>query len=257
MTDLTENKAQETQVSSKTRPNEPKELSKATIKRRVRLQTLFAHRAYIRSVPYISDPLFRLNVVIYALGREIGEKAEAHVNQEIKKVDNKLSGIIKELEFQLEKSEISLADSQVEYTFEVDEEILVQSPLEMRFINLLEKLDVMVRLVDTLWINLLVQTPERQKINTEWQRNITKLSNQIIEFEKTVHAQAFARREKASEAAVSKAAKATKATKVKAEKAAKVTQAPEKAEKADVNTPAVTSTPSHEPASTGTAPTTA
>lgn len=177
-----------TKTATRSRRGEPAKLSNPTMVRTVNLSTLQAHRVYLRTMRYVSNSLFNLGVILHIIGDSNDAAAtEKVVSNEMEAVNNELSAALEQSKVVFDKVGIKAL---VEYTHLISEEVSIQSPLTMKYVNLLEKMDELIRHIDTLWMQGAIESSSRAYNNSQWQSRLTKLANEIINTERRAHASA-------------------------------------------------------------------
>jgi hypothetical protein len=171
--------------TTRRRPQEPKRLSNPTIEREVKLATLQAQRVYLRTMGYVSSALFNLGVIMHIVGDADDARATENVVRDaIANVSNQLDAAIQR---SAEMMKNANASADVTYSYLVSEKSHLQTPLAMQYLNLIFKLEEVVRSIDTLWMLGEIESGQRSATNAEWQRSILRLANEIITIQRRAY----------------------------------------------------------------------
>lgn len=195
-----------TKTANRSRRGEPEKLSNPTMIRTVNLSTLQAHRVYLRTMRYVSNSLFNLGVILHIIGdRNDAAVTEKIISNEMEAVNNELSAALEQSKVVFDKVGITAL---VKYSHLISEDVTIQAPLTMKYVNLLEKMDELIRHIDTLWMQGTIESSSRAYNNSQWQSRLTKLANEIINTERRAHASAV-NKGKSAELEIANVSKAT------------------------------------------------
>lgn len=176
---------------NRSRRGEPEKLSNPTMVRNVSLSTLQAHRVYLRTMRYVSNSLFNLGVILHIIGDgDTADETEKKARDAISTVSNEIDVALGQCKILFEQYGI---ENLVEYTHLISAEVSIQAPLTLKFVDLLEKMDELIRYIDTLWMQGEMPSSDRAHNNAAWQRRLTKLANEIIAAERRAHASAVSK----------------------------------------------------------------
>lgn len=165
---------------------EPRKLSNPTIERELELKTLQAQRVYLRSMGYTSTALLNLSVIMHIVGNaEEANSTEAVVKTAIKNVEDELNKAY-------ERSQILLKGlddvcSPDYYSHTMQRTSYLQTPLAIRYLELIRKLDQLVFSIDTLWFSGAIESGARTHTIAEWQRRLLRLSNEILTIQRRAY----------------------------------------------------------------------
>ncbi|MCA2486804.1 MULTISPECIES: hypothetical protein, partial [Vibrio] len=148
MTDLAETSLEQ-QPTKKERNNA--DLSRPVFKRVLKVNSLQAQRVVERSFQRVSDSLFSIDVILRIIGEQDEiDQVESIIQEHIEKVSVDLDTATNQLQKLMEDNGIEGAP---EYTSPNQYDIEINSPQVAQFAHLVRKLDNLMLLVDTLWLN--------------------------------------------------------------------------------------------------------
>lgn len=164
-------------------PSRPKErISNPVFKQTLTINTLQAQRVIDRVFWRTARSLFSIDVIL----RIIGEQ------EAIDQVENVILGLIgkvsKDMDKATERLQKAVEDNGIDetpsYTHPVEHTIEITSPQVAEFAHLIRKLDHLVGLADTLWLNRLLPSQQRIDDNYRWQQRLMGLASNIIGIER-------------------------------------------------------------------------
>lgn len=209
--------------------------SKAVIKKEVGLNTLQAQKVLKRSFSRLGESMFSASVVLRGrCDREIVDEVIALIEEHFDAVDAEMKKTEDQTAALLEQHGIS--DSP-DYSNRMVYEVEIKAPLAMRFIGLVERLDVLISRFDTLWLSSVLTDSQRSDWTFQWQQRLIKMASRVMGIEKSARQKADKqyreeleqRRQKEEEKAAKKANGGKKASEPAAEDGQQ-TQAPTEAE---------------------------
>ena len=179
-------------AASQPRPNISRpDYSRPVFKNSVTMNSLQAQRVMDRSFDRVSNSLFSIDVIL----RIIGEQ------DEIDQVESVILELIAKVSEDLDKGTAQLkkvmADNGIDgmpgYSHPTTYDIEISSPQVAQFVHLIRKLDTLMGLVDTLWLNAILSNKQRTEANYQWQQRLFKLAGRIIGLEKRARVAAHAK----------------------------------------------------------------
>jgi hypothetical protein len=191
MTDLAETSL-EHQPTKKERNNA--DLSRPVFKRVLKVNSLQAQRVVERSFQRVSDSLFSIDVILRIIGEQDEiDQVESIIQEHIEKVSVDLDTATNQLQKLMEDNGIEGAP---EYTSPNKYDIEINSPQVAQFAHLVRKLDNLMLLVDTLWLNSILTSKQRKDATYQWQQRLIKLAGRIIGIEKRARISAHSKGKK-------------------------------------------------------------
>ena len=171
----------------------------ASISQQLSLRSYHATQVVKRCLSKTGDALFNIAVSLRAIADPV------LVDELSKLITSEFVKIKKDLERSKERTRHVLKESGVtdlvEYSNVTTYEIQVNSPQMIMLLRLLESLDELYNLNDTLWMNGLCDDQDKSRMAYDWQRRFTKMCNRIIEMHKRARAAMRAAKEKEEKAA--------------------------------------------------------
>lgn len=162
--------------------------SKAVMKKEVGLNTLQAQKVLRRSFSRLGESMFSASVVLR------GRCEKTIVDEVIQLIEEHFTGVEEEMatpEAQtvalLEQHGIS--DSP-DYSNRMVYEVEIKAPMAMRFIGLVERLDVLISRFDTLWLNGVLSDSQRSDWTFQWQQRLIKMASRVMGIEKSARQKA-------------------------------------------------------------------
>lgn len=191
MTDLAETSLEQ-QPTKKERNNA--DLSRPVFKRVLKVNSLQAQRVVERSFQRVSDSLFSIDVILRIIGEQDEiDQVESIIQEHIEKVSVDLDTATNQLQKLMEDNGIEGAP---EYTSPNQYDIEINSPQVAQFAYLVRKLDNLMLLVDTLWLNSILTSKQRKDATYQWQQRLIKLAGRIIGIEKRARISAYSKGKK-------------------------------------------------------------
>lgn len=191
MTDLAETSLEQ-QPTKKERNNA--DLSRPVFKRVLKVNSLQAQRVIERSFQRVSDSLFSIDVILRIIGEQDEiDQVESIIQEHIEKVSVDLDTATNQLKKLMEDNGIEGAP---EYTSPNQYDIEINSPQVAQFAHLVRKLDNLMLLVDTLWLNSILTSKQRKDATYQWQQRLIKLAGRIIGIEKRARISAHSKGKK-------------------------------------------------------------
>lgn len=162
--------------------------SKAVIKKEVGLNTLQAQKVLKRSFSRLGESMFSASVVLRGrCEREIVDEVIALIEEHFDAVDAEMKKTEEQTAALLEQHGIS--DSP-DYSNRMVYEVEIKAPLAMRFIGLVERLDVLISRFDTLWLSSVLTDSQRSDWTFQWQQRLIKMASRVMGIEKSARQKA-------------------------------------------------------------------
>ena len=198
MTDLAETSLEQQPINLEKQPTKKErksaELSRPVFKRVLKVNSLQAQRVVERSFQRVSDSLFSIDVILRIIGEQDEiDQVESIIQEHIEKVSVDLDTATNQLQKLIEDNGIEGAP---EYTNPNQYEIEIKSPQVAQFAHLVRKLDNLMLLVDTLWLNSVFTSKQRKDATYQWQQRLIKLAGRIIGIEKRARVSAYSKGKK-------------------------------------------------------------
>lgn len=191
MTDLAETSL-EPQPAKKERNSA--DLSRPVFKRVLKVNSLQAQRVVERSFKRVSDSLFSIDVILRIIGEQDEiDQVEGIIQEHIEKASVDLDTATNQLQKLMEDNGI---EGTPEYTSPGQYDIEINSPQVAQFAHLVRKLDNLMLLVDTLWLNSILTSKQRKDATYQWQQRLIKLAGRIIGIEKRARISAHSKGKK-------------------------------------------------------------
>lgn len=171
-------------------PSRP-DYSRPVFKQTLVLNSLQAQRVMERSYERVSSALFSIDVILRIIGEQDDiDQVEAVILELIAKFSQDLETTEAQLKKLMEDNGI---DGMPGYSHPVDYAIEISSPQVAQFVHLIRKLDHLMSLVDTLWLNAILNNKQRTDANYQWQQRLFRLAGRIIGLEKRARISAHAK----------------------------------------------------------------
>lgn len=144
------------------------------------LNTPCAQRVYNRVYAEVSRNLYSLGVVTHVMNDDgtVAEELNAVVKDRFDTLKKQLDDEIKRLEAVRDDAGVSAIPN---YTEPQSVENDVTTPMTFHFIRLLQTLDRVVTLLDSLWLTEEIDVKQKLRQEYVWQKRILKFSNQLRE----------------------------------------------------------------------------
>ncbi len=179
-------------AANQPRPNVSRpDYSRPVFKQSLTMNSLQAQRVMDRSFDRVSNSLFSIDVILRIIG-EPGEidQVEAVILELIAKVSEDLDKSNGQLKKLMDDNGI---DGMPGYSKPSTYDIEISSPQVAQFVHLIRKLDGLMGIVDTLWLNAILSNKQRTEANYQWQQRLFKLAGRIIGLEKRARIAAHAK----------------------------------------------------------------
>ena len=155
------------------------------------MNSLQAQRVMDRSFDRVSNSLFSIDVILRIIGEQDEiDQVESVILELIAKVSEDLDKGTAQLRKVMEDNGI---DGMPGYSNPTTYDIEISSPQVAQFVHLIRKLDTLMGLVDTLWLNAILSNKQRTEANYQWQQRLFKLAGRIIGLEKRARVAAHAK----------------------------------------------------------------
>ena len=191
MTDLAETSLEQQPTKKK---RKSADLSRPVFKQVLKVNSLQAQRVVERSFQPVSDSLFSIDVVLRFIGeRNEIDQVENIIQEYMEKVSVDLDTATNQLQKLIEDNGI---EGSPEYTSPSQYDIEIKSPQVAQFAHLVRKLDSLMLLIDTLWLNSILTSKQRKDAIYQWQQRLIKLAGRIIGIEKRARISAYSKDKK-------------------------------------------------------------
>lgn len=156
--------------------------SRPIFKQLLKVNSLQAQRVIERSFDRVSNALFSIEVILRIIGeQEEIDQVESLILGHISKVSEDLDKATSQLNKLMQDNGIDMMPGYTnpnEYTIEIN------SPQVAQFAHLIRKLDTLMGIIDTLWLNTVLTSKQRTDATYQWQQRLIKLAGRIIGIEK-------------------------------------------------------------------------
>lgn len=164
------------------RPKERPIHSRPVFKQVITMNSLQAQRVMERSFVPVSRSLFSIEVILRIIGeQEEIDAVESVIHGHFERVATDLDQAASQLKKLMEDNGIEAVPA---YTNPNEYEIEIISPQLAQFARLIQKLDLLMGLIDTLWLNAILSNKQRTDATYQWQQRLIKLAGRIIGLEK-------------------------------------------------------------------------
>lgn len=156
--------------------------SNPTFTRSLTLNSLQSQRVYNRSFRRVAQSLFQIDVILQIITDRAGDRnaidaMETKIREYFDQVSDDLNGEIERCKKLLADNGIS---ELVAYSAPLTIQVEMSSPQIIQFVRLMTQLDEFMSLIDTLWMNTVINNRQRADANYIWQQRLMKLSGRII-----------------------------------------------------------------------------
>ena len=156
--------------------------SRPVFKQVLKVNSLQAQRVMERSFERVSNSLFSIDVILRIIGEQDEiDQVETVILEHIAKVSEDLDKATAQLNKLMEDNGIDMMPG---YTNPTEYTIEINSPQVAQFAHLIRKLDTLMGIVDTLWLNTVLTSKQRTDATYQWQQRLIKLAGRIIGIEK-------------------------------------------------------------------------
>lgn len=157
-------------------------ISSPALAREITLNSLQSQRVFDRHFKRVSKALLDLEVVLQVITDKIGERDAISAMED--KISELFEHVNKDLDGEIERCRVLLNDNgiveMVEYTSPKTISVELTSPQLINFTRMLSQLDELMLLIDTLWLNTILNNRQRLDANFAWQQRLMKLASRII-----------------------------------------------------------------------------
>ncbi len=165
--------------------------SRPVFKQRLTVNSLEAQRVVARILARVQRALLSLDVILRILGQqEAIDPLEALIGEQMTALDRDFDQEAARLKALMDEHGIQALPT---YTHPAQYEIEISSPRAAQFAGLIRKLDRLMGLMDTLWLNSVLSSQQRLTANYQWQQQLFSLAGRIFNMEyrarKAVYAQ--------------------------------------------------------------------
>jgi|AntRauTorcE11898_2_1112593.scaffolds.fasta_scaffold06330_1 hypothetical protein len=157
-----------------------KPISRPSLSQTVTLNTPCAQRVYNRVFSEVVRNLYSLGVITHVLSNDDSTADELNeiVKSRFDSLKEKLDDEVKRLNTVRDDAGVTAIPG---YTEPQSIENDVTSPMAFHFINLLQTLDKVVTLLDSLWLTEEIDVKQKLRMEYMWQKRLLKFSNQLRE----------------------------------------------------------------------------
>ncbi|MEK9497175.1 hypothetical protein V2H77_12055 [Photorhabdus sp. P32] len=171
--------------------NERSHYSRPVFKQVLKVNSLQAQRVMERSFERVSNSLFSIEVILRIIGEQNEiDQVESIILEHISKVSEDLDKATIQLQKLMEDNGIDMMPG---YTNPSEYAIEINSPQVAQFAHQIRKLDNLMGIVDTLWLNTVLTSKQRTDATYQWQQRLIKLAGRIIGIEKRARISAHTR----------------------------------------------------------------
>lgn len=156
--------------------------SRAVFKENITFRSLQAHHVMDRCFDKLNRSLFSISVILQITCNE------DKIDQINEVIDGYFSEVEKDLSIQVEQMKKILDDNGVEtlagYTKPRIFELEIYSPRMKKFLMLVNSLDELIRLIDTVWFAAELTDKQKKVAGIQWRQRLIKLSGRVINIER-------------------------------------------------------------------------
>ena len=167
-------------AKNQTQKPQRKPISRPSLSQTVTLNTPCAQRVYNRVFAEVARNLYSLGVITHVLSDDdtIAEELDGIVKSRFDSLKEKLDDEVKRLNTVRDDAGVTAIPR---YTEPQSIENDVTSPMAFHFISLLQTLDKVVTLLDSLWLTEEIDVKQKLRMEYMWQKRLLKFSNQLRE----------------------------------------------------------------------------
>jgi hypothetical protein len=155
-----------------------KQISRPNVVDKLTLDTEVAQRVYERTFPEVLRNVYSLSIV----ARIVSEN-QSSTDELNDLVAEKFKGMSELMDNEMERLKKLRDDNAItaslKYSNPLILEVEVSSPMASHYLQLIKKLDSIVKLLDCLWLAEELDAKQKLRGEYEWQRRIIKLANQV------------------------------------------------------------------------------
>jgi len=156
--------------------------SRPVFRQVLKVNSLQAQRVMDRSFRRAAYSLFSTGVILRIIGvQEEIDQVESLILEDISKVSEEFDKALIQLSKLKEDNGIDMMPG---YTHPNEYTLEISSPQTAQFAHLIRKLDSLIALVDTLWLNAVLTNIQHINATYQWQQSLIKLANRIIAIER-------------------------------------------------------------------------
>lgn len=156
--------------------------SNPTFTRTLTLNSLQSQRVYNRNFRRVAQALFQIDVILQIITDRAGDRNAIDAMET--KIREYFDQVSDDLNREIERCKKLLADNGiselVDYSAPLTMQVEMSSPQIIQFVRLMTQLDEFMSLIDTLWMNTIINNRQRADANYVWQQRLMKLSGRII-----------------------------------------------------------------------------
>lgn len=180
---------EEIQTAVDTSNDRKNHYSRPVFQQVLKVNSLQAQRVMERSFEQVSNSLFSIDVILRIIGeqKEI-DQVETVILEHLSKVSEDLDKTTVHLNKLMENNGIDIIPG---YTHPNEYTIEINSPQTACFAHLIRKMDTLMGIVDTLWLNTILTSKQRIDATYQWQQRLIKLAGRIIGIEKRARISAY------------------------------------------------------------------
>lgn len=165
--------------------------SRPVVRKSIELATAQSQRICERTFSRTVYSFFSIEVILQIIGEEEAvDKARENIGKLIQNCESTIDTQIAQLDEVIATHQLEQNSG---YSNPATYHVEITSPLAMQYGRLLLKLDHMLKLIDTLWMNGYLQSRQRTRAMYDWSSNFRRLSSRIISIEKIARIQAHTR----------------------------------------------------------------
>lgn len=148
----------------------------------LKLNSLQAQRVMERSFGRVSNSLFSIDVILRIIGEQDEiDQVETVILEHLSRLSEDLDKATAQFNKLIEDNGIDMMPG---YTHPHEYTIEINSPQVAQFAHQIRKLDNLMGIVDTLWLNTILTSKQRTDATYQWQQRLIKQAGRIIGIEK-------------------------------------------------------------------------
>lgn len=171
-----------TKITKKSPPTRRREkISIPVYNRRLVLKSEQAKRIAQRGFRRTASSLYRIDVIL----RIVGDRAHAEQVEEM--ITDLITAEHDAIQTEKKRMEKLVSDNGItelpEYTHPAEIVLPISSPQSSRFVALIQEVDSLMPLLDTLWLNHIINNTQRSQGAWSWQTRVLSLGRRLVNIE--------------------------------------------------------------------------
>ena len=139
----------------------------------IQLKTKYTQYVYRNAYDSVAEALYRVFEVMPMVAPEVAEKVGLVIENNLEQADRELGEDINKARVMAEESGLNF---QASYTVIKEINVRVSTPQGMAYLAMLQKLDELVTLADSLWLVKKIETHEKKDLLMGWRKRLTSLA---------------------------------------------------------------------------------